>query len=76
MGIKNHACPNYCILFRGVTFGELDKCPWCGASRYKNNDIFSGDEASTGNKRNKKGTKKVVQESQPPEDTQLGNDAK
>jgi len=77
MGVqKNHACPNHCILFRGVTFGELDKCPWCGASRYKNNDIFSGDEASTGNKRNKKGTKKTVQESQPPEDTPLGIDAK
>ena len=27
-------------------------------------------------KRNKKGIKKVVQESQPPEDTPLGNDAK
>ena len=29
-----------------------------------------------GKKRNKKGTKNVVQESQPPEDTPLGNDAK
>jgi hypothetical protein len=29
-----------------------------------------------GNKRNKKGVKKVVQESQPPEDTPLGNDEK
>ena len=29
-----------------------------------------------GKKRNKKGTKKVVQESPPPEDTPLGNDAK
>jgi hypothetical protein len=28
------------------------------------------------NKRNKKGVKKAVQESQPPEDTPLGNDAK
>jgi hypothetical protein len=29
-----------------------------------------------GKKRNKKCVKKVVQESQPPEDTPLGNDAK
>ena len=29
-----------------------------------------------GKKRNRKGIKKVVQESQPPEDTLLGNDAK
>ena len=34
-----------------------------GASRYKNNDLYGGGEASTGKKRNKKGTKKVVQES-------------
>ena len=46
------------------------------ASRYKNNDLYGGDEASTGEKRNKKGAKKVVQESQPSEDTPLGNDAK
>ena len=55
---------------------SLDKCPRCGASRYKNNDLYGGDEASMGKKRNKKGTKKVVQESQPLEDTPLGNDAK
>jgi hypothetical protein len=77
MGVeKIYVCPNHCILFRGQTFEELDKCPWCGASRYKNNDLYSGGEASIGNKRNKKGVKKVVQESQPPEDTPLGNDAK
>jgi hypothetical protein len=77
MGVeKIYACPNHCILFRGETFGGLDKCPRCGASRYKDNDLYSGGEASTGNKRNKKGSKKAVQESQPPEDTPLGNDAK
>ena len=76
MGVeKIHACPNHCILFHGKTFKSLDKCPQCGASRYKNNDLYGGDEASTGKKRNEKGTKKVVQESQPPEDTPLGNDA-
>jgi hypothetical protein len=56
-------------------FKSLDKYPRCEASRYKNNDLYDGDEASTGNKR-KKGGKKVVQDSQPPEDTPLGNDAK
>ena len=77
MGVeKIHACPNHFILFRGKTFKSLDKCPRCGASRYKNNDLYGGDEASTKKKRNRKGTKKVVQESLPPEDTPLGNDAK
>ena len=77
MGVeKIHACPNHCILFCGETFKSLDKCPRCGASRYKNNDLYGGDKASTGKKRNKKGTKKVVQESQPLEDTPFGNDAK
>ena len=70
MGVeKIHACPNHCIFFRGETFKSLDKYLRCGASRYKNNDLYGRDEPSTGKKRNKKGTKKVVQESQPPEDT-------
>jgi hypothetical protein len=77
MGVeKIHACPNHCILFRGDTFKDLDKCPRCVASRYKANDLYSGGEASTENKRTKKGAKKVVQESQPPEDTPLFNDAR
>ena len=77
MGVeKIDACPNHCIIFHGDTFKDLDKCPRCGASRYKNNDLYGGREDSTGNKRNKKGAKKVVQESQPPEDTPLGNDSK
>ena len=51
MGVeKIHACPNHCILFRGETFKSLDKCPRCGASRYKNNDLYGWDEASTGEK--------------------------
>ena len=75
MGVeKIHACPNHCILFHDDTFKSLDKCPRCGASRYKNNDLYDGDEASTGNKR-KKGGKKVVQDSQHLEDIPLGNDA-
>jgi hypothetical protein len=79
MGVeKIHACPNHCILFRGDTFKDLDKYPRCAVSRYKNNDLYSGEEeeASTGKKGNKKGVKKVVQESWPPEDTPLGNNAK
>ena len=61
MGVeKIHACPNHCILFHGETFKSLDKCSRCGANRYKNNDLYGGDEASTGEKRNKKGTKKMV----------------
>jgi hypothetical protein len=77
MGVeKIHAYPNHCIIFHGDTLKSLDKCLRCGASRYKNNDLYNREEASTGNKR-KKGGKKVVQYSQPPEDnTPLGNDEK
>ena len=32
-----HACPNHCIIYRGV-FKDLMNCPTCGASRYKRND--------------------------------------
>jgi hypothetical protein len=31
---KNHACKNYCVLFRG-DYTDLDKCPKCGYDRYK-----------------------------------------
>jgi hypothetical protein len=47
----------------------------CRASRYKNNDLYDEQEASMGNKRKNSG-KKVIQDSQPSEDTPLGNDAK
>ena len=75
-GWKIHACPNHYILFCGKTFKSLDKCPQCGANQYKNNDLYGGDKASTGKKGIRRVQKKVVQESQPPEDTPLGNDAK
>ena len=39
-----HACPNYCILYRGDTFKDLNKCPVCSASRYKNNAGYCGDD--------------------------------
>jgi hypothetical protein len=52
MGVeKIDTCPNHCILFRGKTFEGLDKCPRYGASRYKDNDLYSGGEAATGKKR-------------------------
>ena len=77
MGVKKiHACPNHCILFHGKTFKSLDKCPQCGASWYKNNDLYGGDEPSTEKREIRRVQKKVVQESQPLEDTPLGNDAK
>jgi hypothetical protein len=68
--------PTIISFFHGDTFIDLEKYPRCGASRYKDNDLYSGGEASTRNKRTKKGVKKTVQESQPPEDTPLGNDAR
>jgi hypothetical protein len=71
---KIHACPNHCILFRGDTFKDLDKCPRCGASRYKTNKLYNGEEASTGKR--KKGGKKAVHDSQVQEDTPLGNDSR
>jgi hypothetical protein len=52
--------PTIVSFFCGETFKELDKCHRCGASWYKNNDLYSGGETSMGNKRNKKGVKKVV----------------
>jgi hypothetical protein len=61
MGVeKINTCPNHCILFCGDTLKDLEKCPRCGARRYKNNDLYNGGEASTGNKRTKKGVKKTV----------------
>ena len=32
---KIHACPNDCILYRGEKYKDLDACPVCEASRYK-----------------------------------------
>jgi hypothetical protein len=62
-------------------FKSLDKCPICGASQYKNNDLYVGDKpddrSSIGkNRKKKKGGKKEVQDYQPQVDTPLGNDTK
>jgi hypothetical protein len=32
---KIHACPNDCILYRGIEYEKLDACPVCHVSRYK-----------------------------------------
>ena len=32
---KIHAYPNYCILYRGEEYENLDACPVCSACRYK-----------------------------------------
>ena len=76
MGVEKNPCmPQPLYPFCGHTFKSLDKYPRCGDNRYKNNDFYDRDEASMGNKR-EKSRKKVVQDSQPPKDTPLGNDAK
>ncbi|WVZ54150.1 hypothetical protein U9M48_005000 [Paspalum notatum var. saurae] len=57
MGVERiHACRSHCILYRGK-YENLDKCSTCGASRYKRNDIFHGDDegSSNGKKRKRKG---------------------
>jgi len=72
MGIERiHACPNYCILYRGETFGKLEKCPPCGTSRYKQNDIYKDDDQAS-SKRKKRKKKGVPEPSK--EDTCLGID--
>ena len=63
MGVERiHACPNHCILYRGDTFKDLDKCPVCSASRYKNNAGYYDDDnqgPSSGNKRKGNGVGSV-----------------
>jgi hypothetical protein len=59
MGVERiHACPNHCTLCRGL-FEKLEKCPTCGASRYKWNDIYNDEDRASSNakKRKKKGAK-------------------
>ena len=76
MGVKKiHACPNYCILYCGDTFKDLDKCPVCSTSRYKNNASYCGGDINQnsvdGNKRKRKGATISVS-SVEPADTTLG----
>ena len=63
MGVERiHACPNHCILYTGKEFKDLDKCPKCGVSRYKNNEVFTrqDDPGPAIGKKRKKGSRKNV----------------
>jgi hypothetical protein len=58
MGVeKIHTCRNYCILYRGDDYKDLESYPNCGASRYKTNKDNREEECialvSKGKKRNK-----------------------
>jgi hypothetical protein len=61
---KFHACPNYCILYRGK-YENLQSCPHCGASRYKKNAGCHVDDEE-GPTRGAK--KKMAKKQPPPED--------
>lgn len=72
MGVERiHAFLNHCMLYRGEPFRKLEKCPICGASRYKQNDIYKDDDqaSSKGKKRKKKGVPEPFEE-----DTCIGID--
>jgi hypothetical protein len=45
MGVeKIHTCRNQCILYRGDDYKDLESCPKCGASRYKTDKDYQGEE--------------------------------
>jgi hypothetical protein len=67
-----HACPNHCILYRGDTFKDFDKCHVCSASQFKNNeDYCGGDNQGTGdgNKRKRKDATNSVASIKPTDST-------
>ena len=73
MGVERlHACPNHCILYRGDTFKDLDKCPVCSASRYKNNAGYCGDNNQGPSNVNKRNVAKNSVTSVEPDDATLG----
>jgi len=75
MGVQRiHACPNHCILYRGDAYKNLDKCPVCGAKRYKNNAGYCGREEKdqTDEIKRKRRGGSVVSNEKP--DTCLGDD--
>jgi hypothetical protein len=53
---KIHVCKNDCILYHGVEYEDLEKCPICGLDRFNCRKDGGGDENC--NKR-KGGPKKV-----------------
>jgi len=70
MGVERiHACLNHCILYRGDTFKDLDKCPVCSSNRYKNNAGYYGGDNRGPTDRNKR--KRQGASVEPP-DTTLG----
>jgi hypothetical protein len=70
-----HACPNHCILYRGV-FKDLMNCPTCGASRYERNDNYIEEDMGTkcGKKRKKCGKKGDATKNAEEENNNLGID--
>jgi hypothetical protein len=61
-------------LYRGNIFEDLDKCPVCSASQYKNNAGYYGGNiqgSGDGNKRNRKGARNRIALVEPA-DTNLG----
>ena len=39
---KIHVCSNDCILYHGEKYKDLDKCPKCEATRYKEEQLDEG----------------------------------
>jgi hypothetical protein len=67
-----HAYPNHCILHHGDAFKDLDKCPICKSSQYKNNAGYCGGDIEgpgDGNKRKKKGGRNSVASVEPADTT-------
>jgi len=66
---KIHACRNHCILYRGDEYKDLDRCPKCGASRYKTNKDYRQEDCAASmckaGKKQKKTQKKTQQSSKP-----------
>jgi hypothetical protein len=55
---KIHACKNDCILYRGLEYEDLEKCPICGLDRL-NREKDDGDDENCNRNRRKFGLKKV-----------------
>jgi hypothetical protein len=59
---KIHVCKNDCILYRGVEYEDLEKCPICGLNRFNHRKDGGDDENCNRNRnrnRRKGGPKKV-----------------
>jgi hypothetical protein len=47
---KIHTCKNDCILYRGLAYEDLDKCPICGLDRFNHRKDGGDDENYNGRK--------------------------